>query len=86
MDDFFKKARPAKEVLPPAFYKSLVEQRKRGQRGPQRTPTKAPVTLRLDRDVLDAYKATGRGYQTRMAEVLRKASGVSGSKNAGGVS
>lgn len=28
------------------------------------------VTLRVKRSVLDAYKATGKGYQTRMNAVL----------------
>ena len=33
--------------------------------------TKQMVTLRLDPDVLDWFKSTGRGYQTRMNAVLR---------------
>ncbi len=32
---------------------------------------KHPVTLRLDRDVLDWFKAQGRRYQSRMNAVLR---------------
>jgi uncharacterized protein (DUF4415 family) len=32
---------------------------------------KRPVTLRLDRDVLDWFKAQGPGYQTRINAVLR---------------
>jgi len=32
---------------------------------------KKPVTLRLDRDVLDWFKSTGKGYQTRINAVLR---------------
>ncbi|MBK3798664.1 hypothetical protein GAY33_05360 [Azospirillum brasilense] len=32
---------------------------------------KAMVTLRVDRDVLDFFKSSGRGYQTRMNAVLR---------------
>jgi uncharacterized protein (DUF4415 family) len=45
-------------------------------RGRPRVPAeerKVPVTMRLDPDVLGRYKATGRGYQTRMADDLRKA-------------
>ena len=34
-------------------------------------PGKAPVTLRLDRDVLSWFKQQGRGYQTRINAVLR---------------
>jgi uncharacterized protein (DUF4415 family) len=32
---------------------------------------KHPITLRLDRDVLDWFKAQGRRYQSRMNAVLR---------------
>ena len=32
---------------------------------------KKPVTLRLDRDVLEWFKSTGKGYQTRINAVLR---------------
>ena len=33
---------------------------------------KKPVSLRLDPDVLDFFKAQGPGYQTRMNAVLRR--------------
>ncbi|HET6546264.1 MAG TPA: BrnA antitoxin family protein [Rhodanobacteraceae bacterium] len=32
---------------------------------------KAQVTLRIDQDVLDYFKRRGKGYQTRINEVLR---------------
>ncbi|MET3853785.1 BrnA antitoxin family protein [Rhizobium sp. OAE497] len=35
--------------------------------GPDRTQ---PVTIRVKKSVLDAYKALGKGYQTRMNAVL----------------
>ncbi len=35
--------------------------------------TKAQVTLRIDRDVLERFRATGPGWQSRMNEALRKA-------------
>ncbi len=47
--------------------------RGRGQRGPQKTPTKQQVTLRLDRDVVERFRATGEGWQGRINDVLRKA-------------
>lgn len=34
---------------------------------------KVPVTMRVDADVLDAIKASGTGWQTRVNEVLREA-------------
>lgn len=37
-----------------------------------RTPLKQPVTLRIDADVLEFFKAQGQGYQTRINRLLRK--------------
>jgi uncharacterized protein (DUF4415 family) len=34
-------------------------------------PGKQPVTVRIDRDVLEWFKASGARYQTRMNAVLR---------------
>ena len=34
-------------------------------------PSKASVSLRIDRDVLEWFKAQGPGYQTRINAVLR---------------
>jgi uncharacterized protein (DUF4415 family) len=43
------------------------------KRGPGRPvgSSKSQVTLRLDLEVLQALKSTGRGWQTRANEVLR---------------
>jgi uncharacterized protein (DUF4415 family) len=34
-------------------------------------PPKEPLKLRIDADVLDWFRKTGKGYQTRMNNVLR---------------
>lgn len=34
-------------------------------------PAKQPVKLRIDADVLEWFRRTGKGYQTRMNNVLR---------------
>lgn len=39
-------------------------------RGKQHAPTKTATTLRLDRAVLEYFKAGGKGYQTRINQVL----------------
>jgi uncharacterized protein (DUF4415 family) len=65
----FARAKRARDVLPTKVYDAI---RRRGQRGPQRAPRKVPISLRVDREVLDAYAATGKGYQARMNEVLRR--------------
>jgi uncharacterized protein (DUF4415 family) len=42
-------------------------------RGPQQTPTKKLISIRLSQDVLKALRATGRGWQGLADETLRKA-------------
>jgi len=49
---------------------ALAEKRKRGQRGPQATPTKQLVSVRYSTEVLQYFKSTGTGWQTRMNEAL----------------
>ena len=51
---------------------ALAEKRKRGQRGPQQAPTKQLVSVRYSPEVLQYFKATGAGWQTRMNEALRE--------------
>jgi uncharacterized protein (DUF4415 family) len=41
------------------------------RRGLQPLPAKASISLRLDQDVLEWFKAQGSGYQTRINSVLR---------------
>jgi|APLow6443716910_1056828.scaffolds.fasta_scaffold169351_1 uncharacterized protein (DUF4415 family) len=42
------------------------------RRGPGRAPLKVPTTIRFDADVLDALKASGKGWQTRVNETMRE--------------
>lgn len=39
---------------------------------PRGAPPKSAVTLRLDTDVLESYRATGAGWETRLNADLRK--------------
>ena len=41
-----------------------------GVRGPQKQPTKMAVTIRYNPEVLEFFKQTGSGWQTRMNDVL----------------
>ena len=45
-------------------------------RAPQGAAAKRQVTLRLDPDVLDRFRAGGPGWQGRINEALRKAVGL----------
>lgn len=59
----------------PELDDDFFSQAKRG-RGPQKTPTKRLVSLRLDPEVVERFRATGPGWQGRMNEALRKAAGL----------
>ena len=61
----FAKARPFVEAFP-----DLARTIRR--RGKQKAPTKTPVSLRLDADVVKAYKAGGEGWQSRINGDLRR--------------
>ncbi|MCI1209205.1 MAG: BrnA antitoxin family protein [Treponema sp.] len=37
------------------------------------TPVKKTISIKIDADILDALKAAGRGYQTRINRILREA-------------
>ena len=43
------------------------------RRGRQKFPTKRQVTIRLDRDLIEALKKNGPGWQTRLNDTLRSA-------------
>jgi uncharacterized protein (DUF4415 family) len=71
-DDQLAQMRPARDVLPPELYRTLVS---RGRGRPRADPSlkKVVVKLRIDPDVLSAFKAKGPGWQTRMSAALRTA-------------
>jgi uncharacterized protein (DUF4415 family) len=55
-------------ALPQAEQKMLLKLRKRG---PQKTPKKIPISIRLSPDVAEGLRATGNGWQARADEALR---------------
>ena len=65
MAEDLQQFRPAAEALTAAL------RRKLGVRGPQRTPTKERITIRLSPDVVQPFRATGDGWQTRVDAALR---------------
>ncbi len=60
-----KRLRPITEVLP----KSLLAKLK--SRGPQREPTKERISVRLSPEVVQPFRATGDGWQTRVDAALK---------------
>ncbi len=66
-----KGAKPASEVLAPQTYAALVAlSRPRGR--PKADATKVFTAIRLDADLLEAFKSTGKGWQTRVNAALRQ--------------
>ncbi|MDP1557901.1 MAG: BrnA antitoxin family protein [Nitrosomonas sp.] len=49
-----------------------LSQFKRGRGRPPGSGTKEQVTLRLDVEILEQFKATGNGWQTRINDALRE--------------
>jgi uncharacterized protein (DUF4415 family) len=66
-----KKAVVVRGGGPEAVRAALAAKRYPGQRGPQKTPTKERVSLRLSREVLAHFRATGDGWQSRIDETLK---------------
>ncbi|MCJ2050180.1 BrnA antitoxin family protein [Methylobacterium sp. J-070] len=66
-------AEQARDVRPFAEAFPELDATLRRSRGPQKAPTKQLVSLRLDVEIVEAFKATGPGWQTRMNDALRAA-------------
>jgi uncharacterized protein (DUF4415 family) len=65
--------RPIDPDNPPWTEKMLGTARTRAERSASSKPTKVEATIRLDRDVVEHFRAGGRDYQARMNKVLRDA-------------
>lgn len=63
--EMIQQARPASEVVP-----EIVEAHRRGR--PVKADRKRQLTLRLSSEVVDYFKSTGSGWQTRIDEALRE--------------
>jgi len=61
-------ARPFAEVFP-----DLAESIRRSRGRPKVETPKQQVSLRLDPDVIEKFKATGKGWQSRINDVLKAA-------------
>ncbi len=68
-DEQLREMKPFAEVFPEMAAK--IEEELKRARGQQKAPTKQMISLRVDRDVLAAYRATGPGWQARMNVALR---------------
>ena len=61
-----KRFKRAKQALPGTLLKKL------NVRGPQKTPTKERITIRLSPEVVQRFRDTGDGWQTRVDSALKE--------------
>jgi uncharacterized protein (DUF4415 family) len=62
----FARAVPFSDL--PAGVRQAISSR---SRGPQKAPRKVPVSIRLSAEVVQAFRASGAGWQSRVDEILR---------------
>ena len=67
-DEQLAQARPFAEVFP-----DLMESIRRSRGRPPVEKPLQQISIRLDPDVIAKFKATGKGWQSRVNEVLKKA-------------
>ena len=60
-----KRFQNARQALPGTLLKKL------NVRGPQKTPTKDRITIRLSPEVVQRFRDTGDGWQTRVDSALK---------------
>ena len=67
LSDDFKNMQPAADVLPQETLSILP---KRGR--PIKSNPKKQLTIRLNGEIIDFFKAHGRGWQTEINDILQK--------------
>jgi uncharacterized protein (DUF4415 family) len=71
----FARARSAAEVLPPEVLAAFGKGKRGRPVGWTKPNAKKSITLRLDPDVIEGWRASGPGWQRRMNDALRAALG-----------
>jgi uncharacterized protein (DUF4415 family) len=67
---FFAQARPVAEAMPDLAAHAIARRNPGGR--PKSDSPKEHVSLRLDSNVLSAYKSTGKGWQSLVGSMLAK--------------
>ena len=67
-DEQLAQAKPFAEVFP-----DLMESIRRSRGRPAVANPRRQISIRLDPEVIEKFKATGKGWQSRINEVLRQA-------------
>jgi uncharacterized protein (DUF4415 family) len=72
-EETFDRAKPAADVLPQLFGSTVARRMLKPRGRPRTGKARTSISLRLPPETLARWKATGPGWQTRMAEALDKA-------------
>ena len=70
--DTFKKSRPAKEVLPKLFSDQISQELLKPRGRPRLETPKERINIRLSYEVIQHFKSSGVGWQTRIDAALRE--------------
>ena len=70
-DDQLAQAKSFADAFP-----DMMEAIRRGRGRPAIANPRKQISLRLDGDVIEKFKSTGKGWQSRVNEALRKAAGL----------
>lgn len=69
-------ADPDNPPLTEEDFARMVPSTARRGRGPGKAPAKKLVSLRIDPEVIDRFRADGPGWQARINDILRRAAGL----------
>ncbi|MCL5967906.1 MAG: BrnA antitoxin family protein [Betaproteobacteria bacterium] len=66
------RARPAAEVLPQIFGAEIAQKILRPRGRPRAAQPKELINIRLSHEVIEHFKSSGQGWQTRIDSALRQ--------------
>jgi uncharacterized protein (DUF4415 family) len=72
-DEQLAQAKPFNEVFP-----ELMEGIRRARGRPAVESPRQQISIRLDQEVIEGFKKTGKGWQSKVNDVLRKHLGLTG--------
>lgn len=71
-DKWFAEAKPASEILPQIFGAKIAQEMLKPRGRPHAEYPKERINIRLSHEVVQHFKATGDGWQTRIDSALRQ--------------
>ncbi len=71
-DEWFAEAKPASETLPQIFGAKIAQKMLKPRGRPRAKYPKERINIRLSHEVIEHFKASGDGWQTRIDSALRQ--------------